>query len=226
MILNTFPCVFLVATFGQCTDLCSSPKYIKKNNVKIDTSGCLTNIMTREHCINHCNENSCMAVVFDDLGQPPICCTYNNSSDIYYINGEFTLYYKMGIKLCAANQKPPDCVTCINKYDPTTGCTTCMGNYDPASDCTSCIGNFDLDSECINCTLNWAGDQCNSCDFGLTGSDCMSCATNVTWIGEYTLRYDYINGQYMLYYPSEKDMDFTLDFSGPSCQTFTGTRYY
>ena len=250
MVIQIFPWVFLVFLFVQCKNLCSSPKYLKKHNVTVDTSNCIhrTSFTTREHCLSHCFEEVCSATFFADHGQTTVCCTYFGSSDLYYLDGEFTLYYKSGINICEANQNRVNCRSCVNGYDIKTGCMTCMKNYDPDSDCTTCIGNYDLDSncttclknynlstgcggclgnfalasQCTNCTWNWAGVGCDFCDFGLKGPNCDECAMNVQWDGEYTREYSYNLRIYKQFFGNQKQIEFIFSFSGPHCQHFTG----
>ncbi len=171
-ITRAFQWSFLALVFGQCTDLCSSPKYLIKHNIQVDTSGCMKNFTTREHCMSYCFENICIAALFTNNGHSTFCCIYYDSNDLYYFHGTFSLYYKSGINICEANQKPPSCTTCVGNYDPSLGCTTCIGNYDLSTGCKKCTGNFAPSSQCTNCKWNWAGEQCDVCDFGLKGSNC------------------------------------------------------
>ncbi len=114
--------------------------------------------------MNSCFENSCIAALFADYGQFPTCCTYYNIEDVYYFHGELTLYYKSGASICEANFQPPECDSCLNKYDITTGCQLCHENYDITSDCTTCIGNYDINTECTECIGHYDIDsQCTKC---------------------------------------------------------------
>ncbi len=138
MVTQIFSWVFLVFAFGQCENLCSSIKYLKKHNVTVDITDCATNFPTREHCLSHCFENVCRAALFANYGQSTVCCTYYDSHDLFYSNGEFTLYYTSAINICEANQNRVDCISCIHWYDIGTGCATCITNYDQDSNCTTC----------------------------------------------------------------------------------------
>ncbi len=151
-------------TVGHCVDLCPSPKYFKRHYVRVDTSDCMTNFTTRESCMNNCFENSCIAALFADYEQFSVCCTYYNIEYVYYFHGELILYYKSGASICEANFQPPECISCLNKYDITTGCQFCHENYDITNDCTTCMGNYDINSECTECIKHYdINTQCTEC---------------------------------------------------------------
>ena len=251
MIAILFPWVLLSFEFGHCRNVCQSPKYFKRQNARVDLSSCMTTFATREVCLNNCFENySCIAAVFADYGQVPVCCTYYHISDVYYLQGEMTLYYRSGIPICKANQQPPDCSSCLNKYDNTTGCASCLPNYDIKRHCAICVGNYDIRSECTKCIGNYTiASNCSKClnnynlatncttckgNFDLTsgcthciprwvGSKCNSCDFGLTGRQcDQCARKVQFTGEYEHYTRGDPRITFTFNFSGPDCTTFTG----
>ncbi len=191
MIVDKFPWVFLCFEFVQIqsSSICQSARYLKRLNAKVDFSKCRTNFATKEVCLNYCFENLCAAALFADHGKTPFCCIYFNESDVYHLHGKFTIYYKYGINICEANQLPPNCSVCVNKYDITSGCTSCLRNYDITTDCATCTENYDIKSDCRNCIENYEiTSNCTLCvDNYNLASGCTLCVENYASASSCTL---------------------------------------
>ncbi len=156
LISKTFPLVFLVLAFGQCTYLCKFPSLLGKH--KVDILGCMTNFTTRENCKNHGFKPVFIEALFTEYGHAPLRCANYSSDDRWNFHGEFTLFYKLSKNICEANQKLPDYHTKCDFGLKGQHCMDCATNINWTGEFTSYAESM----RTMHFTFDFFGPSCTN----------------------------------------------------------------
>ncbi|MCP4605609.1 MAG: hypothetical protein GY847_34660 [Proteobacteria bacterium] len=118
-------------------------------------------------CINEC-------VYYLEWPDLKDCTGYPDSAGCDTVKKEFG----MGSCGCIGNYAYPECLTCKDNWDITTGCETCIGNWDIEQQCDECFEGWNMATNCGSCAENrdiWTG--CTTCTGNFDeAEDCLECS--------------------------------------------------